>query len=237
MKKCFDHHRAITQFPNWVINDARILFKDFCPSVIATKEIVYSNKEDFKKYKGKKVLILGGGPSTLKINLEKQNYDYLWSCNHFFLSSALQNVKIDLAMLMAEVDPTREELIAYREKYKPYLGFEVHDKWFSNKFDNYDKYFFMHSRFYSRLGVGVRMILFAAALGAKQVSFSGLDGYKPIYDGNHAFQPGKNTLPSSFSEREYAEQYDYFWKYCQETFSETKFINLGEGHDLHKGII
>jgi len=236
LQQCFTHDRATIVFPKWVLRDAKTLFKDFAPNAVVNNKIVYSDIPEFKEYNNKDVLILGGGPSTLNLNLEQQEYDYLWSCNHFFYNPILRDTKIDLAMLMSEVDPMDGELISYRKKYKPHLGFEVHNKWFNHEFDSYEKYFFMHTNFYGRLGIGVRMILFAAALKAKRVMFCGLDGYTPIYKGNHAFQPGKKQLPSSFTEELYIKQYRYFWKYCQGLYPDTEFVNLGAGHNLHVGI-
>ena len=45
-------------------------------------------------------------------------------------------MKIDLAMLMGEPDLNSEEFISYRNKFQPYLGFEVHDRWFGYDFDD-----------------------------------------------------------------------------------------------------
>jgi len=236
VESCFLHNRATMNFPDWVIRDFKSMFSQFSSSVTLNKFIVYSNLSYFEKYKEQSVLILGGGPSTLNLDLDNVEYDYLWSCNHFFLNSNLKSRKIDLVMLMAEVDPHNPALIEYRNHFKPYLGFEVHDRWASYKFDNYEKYFAMHTNFYSRLGVGVRMILFAAALGCKHIKFAGLDGYDSIYKGQHAFQPGKKTLPSSFSEELYQQQYNFFWDYCQHGFSNIVFENLGGGAKLHEKI-
>ena len=223
-------------FPNWVIRDVKVMFNGFSSSAIVNNSIAYSDLEQFKKYENKNVLILGGGPSTLKLDLEKQDYDYLWSCNHFFYNPKLQDTKVDLAMLMSEVDPNNEKLISYRNEHKPLLGFEVHKKWLNHDFDPYENYFFMHTNFYGRLGIGVRMILFAAALKAKNVMFCGLDGYTPIYKGDHAFEPGKKRLPSTFTEKSYVQQYHYFWQYCQRLYPDVKFVNLGAGHNLHVGL-
>ena len=188
MHGVFDHHRAISPFPNWVIDDSRACFKQICTSLRTKNDIVFSNLEYFDSYEDKEVLVIGGGPSTNTLDLNEVERDFTWSCNHFYLNPKLREAKIDLAMLMGEPDLESKEFLEYREKHEPYLGFEVHDRWFGYKFDSYNKYFMMHTKFYSKLGIGVRMILFAAFLGCKTIKFVGLDGYKPIYDGNHAFE-------------------------------------------------
>ena len=234
MYGCFQHHRATESFPNWVIRDCRQSFKKFCKSVFTNSEIVYSDLEHFKEYEGKSVLIIGGGPSTNELDYDTIERDFTWSCNHFYLNPKINSIKVDLAMLMGEPDLSSKEFISYREKFQPYLGFEVHDRWFGYEFDDYEKYFVMHTKFYSKLGACVRMILHACHLGCNTVKFVGLDGYPPIYEGNHAHEPGKKLLPSSFTEELYDNQYKYFWQYTKENFPNVEFINLGYGQKFHK---
>ena len=51
-------------------------------------------------------------------------------------------------MLMGEPDLNSTEFVEYRNKFHPYLGFEVHDRWFGYEFDDYEKYFIMHTKYY-----------------------------------------------------------------------------------------
>ena len=234
MDSCFQHDRATEPFPQWVVRDFRSSFKKFCKSVKANNEIVYSDLDHFNKYKNKIVLIIGGGPSTNRLDYDTIERDFTWSCNHFYLNPKLSSIKIDVAMFMGEPDLKSKEFIEYRERFQPYSGFEVHDRWFEYEFDDYEKYFAMHTRFYSRLGACARMILFASFLGCKTVKFVGLDGYDPIYKGDHAHEPGKKLLPAVFSEEFYDSEYKYFWEYTKEHFPDTEFINLGDGQKFHK---
>jgi len=232
----FHHHRATIPFPEWVIRDCKKSFKKFCTSVRASSDIVFSNLDYFSEYGGKTVLIIGGGPSTNNLDILNVETDYKWSCNHFYLNPKLCEMKIDLAMMMGEPDLSCERFKKYRNDFKPYLGFEVHDRWFSYNFDDYSKYFVMHTKFYSKLGIGARMILFASSIGCREVKFVGLDGYEPIYRGEHSFEPGKKTLPSVFDENLYDKQYEEFWRYAKEAFPNTKYTNLGGGEKFHNPI-
>ena len=137
MHNCFQHHRATEDFPIWVIRDCRLSFKKFVSNVVATNHIVYSNLPEFEKYQNSTVLILGGGPSTGELDFNNIERDFIWSCNNFFKNEKLSNIKIDLAMMMAEVDLDGDELKKYTDQYKPLLGFEIHDKWFGYKFNSY----------------------------------------------------------------------------------------------------
>ena len=234
MQSCFQHDRATEPFPQWVMRDFRLSFKKFCKSVQANSEIVYSDLDHFKEYEGKSVLIIGGGPSTNRLDYNSTKRDFTWACNHFYLNPRFDSIKVDLAMLMAEPNLESEEFIKYRDKFKPYLGFEVHPRWFEYEFDDYEKYFAMHTSFYARLGICPRMILFACLLGSKTVKFVGLDGYEPIYKGDHAHEPGKKNLPGIFTEELFDKQYDFFWKYTRTLFPDVEFINLGDGNKFHK---
>ena len=243
MQEVFNHHRATIPFPSWVIRDFRYCFKSFCKSVIQNKEIVYSNLDSFKEYKDSTVFILGGGPSTNAMDLDSVDRDYTWSCNHFYLNEKIKNMKIDLAMIFGEPDIQSSEFKSYLDKYHPHVGFECHDRWVNYNFDDYDKYFCMHTRFYSKLGGGARMVLFASFLGAKHVYFTGFDGPEAMFEGNHAFQPGKTTLPSSYSNMDHnkvvdkwKKQSDYFWNYTTSLFPNVKYTNLGGGDYYHEKI-
>ena len=111
----------------------------------------------------------------------------------------MSNTKIDLAIIMPEVNLESDEFIRYSDKYNPLLGFEIHDNWINYKFDNYNKYFLMHTQFYGKIGIGARMLIFAAALKCANVSFVGLDGGSYVFKGNHGFQKNKKILPSCYN--------------------------------------
>ena len=172
------------------------------------------------------------------------SYDYVWSVNHFFLHPILKDIKMDLVMMMAEPDLNHPEWIKYRDKHKPYVGFEVSTKWTRYDFDDYDKYFCMHTYYYSLLGACTRMIIFACELGASVVDFVGMDGYKSIKEGKHGFQPGKTNLPGSLHKfggmnpnQVFRCEYQLFWEMIIENYPSTEINNLGGGEEYHKGLM
>ena len=230
----FQHHRAIEKFPDWVINDCRKShpdsFRKFVNSAVADSNIVYSNLDYFKQYEGAKVLFVAGGPSSKETEWTADGYDYTWSCNHFFRHPRLKDIKVDLAMIMPEVDLQSEEFLSYRDLHQVYLGFEIHDKWVAHPFDSYNKYFCMHTRFYSKIGIGARMLIFGGALKCKEVAFIGLDG-------NHGFESGKSNFPACYHGvpqetilKSYLDQHELLWQHINETYPDTAFVNLGYGN-------
>ncbi len=155
----------------------------------------------------------------------------------------MKQIKVDLAMIMPEVDLKSKEYLEYREKYNPFLGFEIHDDWMKCSFDDYDKYFLMHTNFYGKIGIGARMLIFAASLKCKNVTFVGLDGAAYVYEGNHGFQKNKRTLPACYNSApkeqvidSLTDQYCTLWNYVGQNYPETSFKNIGYGDNHHKFI-
>ena len=208
---------------------------NFYDDVFYNNEIIFSNANQLRnKYQDKKILIIGGGPSTNHY-LSKQgdypqkieNYDYLWSANHFFLNPILKDRKIDLAMFMLEPDIQSKKFVEYYSNFKPTLGFELHDKWIKEKIP-YQDCFMMQTRFYGVLGACQRMLIFAGYLKAAEVHFVGLDGVEFIKKGMHSFEKDKITMPSikNVEVHRYQKQklYEYLYNHFKET---TKFKDLG----------
>ena len=225
--------------------------------------VIYQHRPEFEDYKGARVLIIGGGGSTNTMDWDKlEDYDYIWSVNHFFLHPILKDKKVDLAMMMGEPDLNRKEWRDYRNKFQPLVGFEVSERWEGCTFDNeYRGYFCMHTFDYNILGACVRMIEFACVLNVSQIDFIGLDGVESIYEVDHAFEPGKTTLPGILDAREkthgkYIETgrlpwkadikyssskfqmlYDGYWGRIKKDYPDIKFKNLGGGEHYHEVIM
>jgi hypothetical protein len=229
----FESHRRKSSFVTFVKSEAGHFPNHIVDDVALGEHIVFSKRSDFNKYKDSKVLVIGGGPSTNELDFGSTGADFLWSCNHFYLNPVLKNTKVDMAMIMGEPDIKSKEFLEYRNKFEPMIGFEIHNRWKGYPFDDYKKYFLMHTDFYSKLGAGVRMIIFACALGVKEVYFVGLDGTSYIKKGEHAFEKGKTTLPSFYNEESYKYQYKLFWTYVSSCFPDVSFINLGYGQENH----
>jgi len=209
---------------------------DFAKPLGHNENIILSNitKLQEKLYR-KKVLMICGGGSAIDISKEiLGQYDTIMTMNHFFYHETLKDYPVDICMLCPEVN-LDEFTKKYLSKHKPLVGFEYHGKWSNdpsivNNFYDNDNKFFMHTKIYSILGYGVRMIIMAATLESKSIDFIGMDGAKAIIKKNHAFQSGKGILPGSVRsnyDEVFQAQYDEFWKYYLENFK-TPVYNLAE---------
>lgn len=233
MSNPFHHQTCGHKFSEWALCFKKTFPKEVIGDTVINEDIIYSKPDYFKNYKNKKVLIIGGGPSTMNLNSLNIKSDFLWSVNHFYLNPVLKDKKIDLAMIMAEPDLNSEEFLSYRNKFKPMIGFEIHSKWPNYKFDDYENYFLMNTHFYGKLGACTRMIIFACLLGVSEIKFIGMDGDKYMKEGNHAFQPNKKSLPSSYTNNLFKDEYKVFWEYIDNNFPKVKVINLGFGQEYH----
>ena len=255
----YGKNRYADEFKKTATADCKYLFPKFSDNLKCVPElkeewkrnngVIYQHRPEFENYKGARILIIGGGGSTNKMDWDKlETYDYIWSVNHFFLHPILKDKKIDLVMMMGEPDLNRKEWRDYRNKFQPLVGFEISERWDGCKFDTeqYGGYFCMHTFVYNILGACVRMIEFACALEVSQIDFIGLDGVESIYEGNHAFQPGKTTLPGMLQARMDTETdsiqifkalYTTFWERMVKDFPDVLFKNLGGGEHYHERIM
>ena len=233
MSTVFDHEMIRASFEASAKVWCKTMFEQFSDSLTSNDEIVYQNMPEFADYAGKKILVVGGGPSTSELDFDEVEYDYLWSANHFYKNPVLAKRRVDLAMMMGEPDISDPDLINYREKNNTLIGFEIHKRWIGYRFDPYDKYFCMHTRFYGKTGACPRMMIFATQLGVSEIKFVGLDGHDKTKE-QHAFEPGKNTKPSNYNLALYKKHYEQYWKYVKILAPEVKFTNLGHGQEYHE---
>ena len=52
----------------------------------ASSEIIYRKIPELEKFKDKKILVIGAAPTTNWYNWNPDEYDHIFSCNHFFLN-------------------------------------------------------------------------------------------------------------------------------------------------------
>ena len=197
---------------------------------------------NLNKYTNSSVLILGGGTSTLDVKWENLDYDYIWTCNDFYKSDRLLDVKVDLITVGYKTDIKNKDFLNrlkkdnitiliepkhYREKiYSQEL------KQFSSKFDVYQ----IDIPFDSIAGAAARLVKLALMCGVKNIYFAGVDGFNKEFTNKHAFTKHVG-LKDTDTRREYSIYHEGFIK-CFEQYLEddySKLQNLGEGYDYNIG--
>ena len=205
--------------------------------------------EEIEKYKNKKILILGAGPTLNERfdDLDLDSYDFIWSCTKFFLNPNIKNTELDLFSVGGNVelnDPVLEDYMDKNPNAK--YGIECFIQPFKTKDEleefrdrnGTDRGFTFLTRYQSKLGAGPRLLALAAIFKAKQVSFLGIDGHplghKHSFEANKDYKTkekdGTEEAPTrSDSENAYRRQFCLLWQYLL-SFRNTEFINLGQGH-------
>ena len=229
--------------------DLRWLLKYYAPftdnEVAYNKEIMYYNLPELKKFRGSKILVVGGGPSAKEMKWDPSEYDYVFSCNHFYYNEKLKNHDVALAFLGGEVDLSTEnkELQDYLQNNSTIVCFEdrtetrfqKYFKFFKNRFPN--RVMYAHTRYRGKTGTMPRLLCFTFSLAPREVHFIGMDGVGPNTKKgdlhNHAFQKGKRYNHAHIDYNLYTRHYVAFWDYIINDLGIHKKIilqNLGEGH-------
>jgi len=221
----------------------------FGRDVICNNEIIYSNNKELLKFRDSKILVVAGGPSAKEVNWNPDDYDYIFSCNHFYLSEKMRSTTVDFATIGGEIDMTNKNKAFhnYMSKSNTMLCFEdrlseAARKYFGPMKLKYgDRCVYAHTRYRGKPGAGLRLILYACFMGAAEVHFVGVDGMsKDTVKGdlhNHAFQPEKTYSHKSLDYGIYRRHYVMFWDYALNTLQlhkKIKFQNLGEGHEKNQ---
>mgnify|MGYP003651674022 FL=1 len=215
-------------------------------NVYVSDEIIFQYHKFLDKFKGSKILIIGAGPSTETSDFSQDDYDFVWSCNHFFKNDKIRKMNISLVTLGDEVNVRDKDLLNYLDENETIVCFENRNtdpsgmSFIKNKFP--DKTFWALTRYHSRIGTIPRIACIAASLGASEIHFVGMDGYVPkslsSQFKNTCFESGKG--PSGYVEKHtddegivelYKEQYLTFWDYLlHDVGKHVIFKNIGAGH-------
>ena len=226
----------------------KYLYPVFGDDAEETAEYIIQNFDELKKYKDKRLLMIGGGPSTNEVDWKGMDfeYDYAWSCNNFYLNPDMDEVKISLAFLGPTVDLEDKKLQDYVNENKTVCVFEAGISPFREpeQFEQFreacpERSCYIHQRYFSKLGTVARMVCLGTFLGAKKIYFIGMDGF-PGKDGSkykHAFEgPKKDHGGRLFSYDLHRRQYVLLWDYLLNTLEDNKvkYQNLGEGHPANQ---
>jgi len=206
--------------------------------VEGTDEMFTSNPEKFKKYEGKKILVVGAGPTTNERDWDPEAYDFIFSCNHFFLNAKLKRAKVDLCLLCDEVQLDGKDFLEYIKTNRTSIGFEDYNADINNvrelkgSVDN--DIFFCLLRFQGKIGVAPKLIILATLLGAAEVDYVGVDGtpkkYKIGGECKHSFQKGKSWT-TNYPYELTTSHYSCLKNYLNKIGRGTKLRNLGAGHE------
>jgi len=197
------------------------------PLVTGT-EIIHEEHPFVEQVKDSKVLVIGGGPSTLRYNWNWEDYDLVFSCTQFYLNAKIRN-HVNLVV------PMRGGFEDCCKKNNIMVAFD-RGKSFVNGFYTrcHNQSVLFQTRYWSKAGVAPRLIVLATLWGAKEVHVVGADGYpkefKPLQRTKHAFLGGATTA-NNHSYQRWQTIYLDLWQYLlYKIGTKVKYVNLGYGH-------
>jgi hypothetical protein len=215
----------------------------FNSTIECSDEMILINPHLLEQFEGKTILIIGAGPTAKEFDWEEEEYDTIWTCNHFFKFDRLvERNDISLISLGNEVDLTKSNntLHSYMRKNGDTLfafdcGVTRH---FMHMYNFNDQYYgrglCYHPRFFGKVGTLTRLICLAIAAKAKKIKFVGMDGDPLMGERLHVFEPGKpldKPTDNSSGYKKSKQQYVMFWDYVLNTLNPNiEFENLGEFH-------
>lgn len=209
---------------------------NFINQMIATTEMGSFNFNNI--YEGKRLLVLGGGPTTDTAKWDPTDYDHVISCNHFFLHPRLRNINVSLAAVSPEVDINREEFIQYYEQFNTVFLINNHDIK-DDKIGFFrecpDRFTIMENRVRFKIGQGPHLLILATLFNPYSIDFAGIDGYpqgtKIGDDACHTFEKGKMASGMRHSYEVYDDHFKAIWGYLlNDVGKDVIYRNLGYGH-------
>lgn len=219
---------------------------------VETPEVIYRDLPELRQFAGSKVLLVGAGPTTEQAAWQPGDYDHIWSCNHFYLSPRLKNVRVSLATMGDEVDvhPSNRRLYEYLSAHRTLIGFENTHRpadGFKVLADTFPgRVFYAHGRYRGKIGTLPRLLCLAVLLGAAEIHVVGMDGMGPDTTRGdpqgHAFEPekrygvgklGPGTLDYGIFRRHFVMLWDYVLGELG-ALGRIRFQNLGEGHPFNQ---
>lgn len=226
--------------------------------VYESDEVIYTDRRNFSdKYIGKKILVVGGGPTSVTYDWNQIDYDYIWSLNRFYQNTQLFNTKLDLIHFGTLVPFDDVNLRNYLDILgsESSIYFEANhireDVWSYLQSSDFmslygDRSDFYMTKFKGVMGAANRLVLLAAFMGASDVYFAGVDGFTKDNRRLHAFWdsghnnttnvPGQHVKSGGdavYGYDDFKEGYKHYVDYLNQIKKSigTNFHNLGEGHE------
>lgn len=201
-------------------------------------EVIITYNPILEDFQGKKILIVGGGPTTNECEWNDKDYDYIFSCNHFFLHPRLTNV--NFATISPEVNVKSEKFLNYFDNSNCLFCFDNKDskdsdiRWLYNRDPN--RVVISLTRKLWKIGATSVLMILTSSFQPREMHVIGMDGAPPHlkglgFDTKHSFQPGKTSQSIHYSYDKYVKWYGEFWDYLiNDIGKDIKYKNLGHGH-------
>jgi len=208
------------------------------PEFECSSEIFIQRSPHLQQFRDSRILIIGAGPTTNSAPWSTEDYDHIWSCNHFFLHPKIKDIPLSLVMLNNEVSPHHQEFRKYIKKHNPMCIIETSIHRSAEDLRTFKELgcdtVVSNTRLFTSAGSIPKMVAMAVLFGAKEVTFVGMDGYPSGSsvgdDSSHSFQIAKKMC-GTIDHELYRRHIVLLWDYLlNDIGKDVKYQNLGEGH-------
>lgn len=207
-----------------------------------TKSSLLSESVFLDKFKDKKILAMGSGPSVNDVNWENLDYDSLVTTSFFYLNDKIRNLSNITHITLSDlVDLEHPNLIEFLEKNPECtIAFEPksHPFYNSAKYLNFNKKYKERIVYYNTLygkkeGVAGRVCYFIIQFLPSDLHYVGIDGKSSNsnLDPSNAFRPYLKGDSDNYPQSDFVNSHIYFANILYKTSlqTKTKLYNLGEG--------
>ncbi len=204
-------------------------------------EITFQNK-----FKDKKIISIGSGPSVNDTNWENLDYDYITTTSFFYLNDRIRKLpNITHITLTDLVDLEHPNLIDFLER-NPECTIAFEPK--PHPFYNSSKYIFFNKKYREKIvyyntiygkkeGVAGRLCYFVIQFSPSHLYYVGIDGHSSNSQNEpyNAFRTNLKGSPDGYPQSDFINSHIYFADILYKTSFQTgtKLYNLGEGYDYN----
>jgi len=194
------------------------------------------------KFTGKKVIVMGSGPSVNLVNWRKLNYDCIVTTSFFYLNDEIRNlpnivhvtltdlVDLEHPNLIEFMDKNPTCIIAFEPKSHPFYETEKYKK-FNQKYK--DQIIYYNTQYGKKEGVAGRLCYFTIQFSPSDLYYVGIDGHSSNSktEPNNAFRTHLKGSPDNYPQSDFIDSHLYFANILYKASSQTgtKLYNLGEG--------
>jgi hypothetical protein len=214
---------------------------------LETKSTTISQDTFTNKFKGKKVLVIGSGPSVNLVNWKNITYDCVVTTTFFYLNEEIRNLNNITHITLSEIiDFDDKNLHEFLEK-NPNCTIALEPK-NGRPFYTSATYSIFEERYRERLlyyntevdrkeGAAGRLCFFTMAFNPSELYYVGIDGKSttPGNDPKNVFRTHIQGDADGYDYKEFLDSHttmaDTLYRYSLQ--NECKLYNLGEGFDFN----
>ena len=198
------------------------------------------------KFTGKKILVMGSGPSVNLVNWKNLDIDGIVTTSFFYLNDKIRNllnivhvtltdlVDLEHPNLIEFLDKNPTCTVAFEPKSHPFYETEKYKK-FIQKYK--EQIIYYNTQYGKKEGVAGRVCYFIIQFLPSYLHYVGIDGKSPNPDKDpqNSFRTQLRGDADGYAQKEFVESHLYFADILYQTSLETKtkIYNLGEGFEFN----